>query len=117
MDFSKYNQVPTEPATAKEIGLAAATLSAMARRGLIEVIPGKPNKYRRIDNPAIKIHQVLEQNKDIFKEFFVVKKKDAKLGMLCYLKNGDIMDCWGNRYDVTGVCEVRIGQRCFHLEE
>lgn len=117
MDFSKYNQVPTEPATAAQIGLAAATLSAMARRGLVEVIPGKPNKYRRIDNPTIKIFQLLEQNKDIFKEFFSVKKKGAKLGMLCYLKNGDIMDCWGNRYDVTGVYEVRIGQRYFYLEE
>ena len=82
MDFSKYNQVPTEPATAKEIGLAAATLSAMARRGLIEVIPGKPNKYRRIDNPAIKIYQLLEENKSDFEEFFTLRKKDAKLGML-----------------------------------
>ena len=117
MDWNKYNQVPTEPATAKEIGLAAATLSAMARRGFVEVIPGKPNRYRRIEGAAVKIFQLLEQNKDIFKEFFSVKKKGAKLGMLCYLKQGDIVDCWGNRYDVTGVYEVRIGQRYFYLED
>jgi hypothetical protein len=42
MDFSKYNQVPTEPATAAQIGLAAATLSAMARRGSSKSFPANP---------------------------------------------------------------------------
>ena len=115
MDFSKYNQVPTEPATAKEIGLAAATLSAMARRGLVEVIPGKPNKYRRIDNPAIKIYQLLEENKDDYGEFFMLKKKDAKLGMLCYIKGGEIVDCWGKRYDLTDVNYLELRTKKFDI--
>ncbi len=115
MDFSKYNQVPTEPATAKEIGLAAATLSAMARRGLIEVIPGKPNKYRRIDNPAIKIYQLLEENKDDFEEFFTLRKKDAKLGMLCYIKGGEIVDCWGKRYDLSDVNYLELRTKKFDI--
>ena len=83
MDWKKYSQIPVEPATASQIGLAAATLSAMARRGLVEVIPGKPNKYRRIYNPAIKIYQLLEENKNEIKEFFTLRKKDALYGMLC----------------------------------
>ena len=115
MDFSKYNQVPTEPATAKEIGLAAATLSAMARRGLIEVIPGKPNKYRRIDNPTIRIHQLLEENKDDFEEFFMLRKKDAQLGMLCYIKGGEIVDCWGKRYDLTDVNYLELRTKKFNI--
>ena len=115
MDFTKYNQVPTEPATAAQIGLAAATLSAMARRGLVEVIPGKPNKYRRIDNPAIRIHQLLEENKNDFDEFFTLRKKDAKLGMLCYIKGGEIVDCWGKRYDLTDVNYLELRTRSFDI--
>ena len=115
MDFSKYNQVPTELATAKEIGLVAATLSALARRGLVEVIPGKPNKYRRIDNPVIKIYQLLEENKNDFDEFFMLRKKDAKLGMLCYIKGGEIVDCWGKRYDLTDVNYLELRTRRFNI--
>jgi hypothetical protein len=115
MDFSKYNQVPTEPATAAQIGLASATLSAMARRGLVEVIPGKPNKYRRIDNPSIKIYQLLEENKNDFDEFFTLRKKDAKLGMLCYLKGGEVVDCWGKRYDLTDVIRIEFRTRSFDI--
>jgi hypothetical protein len=115
MDFSKYNQVPTEPATASQIGLAAATLSAMARRGLVEVIPGKPNKYRRIDNPSIRIYQLLEEHKEDFDEFFMLKKKDAPYGMLCSLKKGTIMDCWGKEYNLTDVNYLQIGKKEFNI--
>ena len=115
MDYSKYNQVPTEPATAAQIGLAAATLSAMARRGLVEVIPGKPNKYRRIDNPTIRIHQLLEENKDDFDEFFTLRKKNAKLGMLCYIKGGEVVDCWGKRYDLTDVIRIEFRTKKFDI--
>ena len=37
MDWEKYNKVTETFATAREIGVAAATLGAMARRGLVEV--------------------------------------------------------------------------------
>lgn len=115
MDFSKYNQVPVKPATAAQIGLAAATLSAMARRGLVEVIPGKPNKYRRIDNPAFKIYQLLEENKYDYDEFFMLRKKDAKLGMLCYIKGGEIVDCWGKKYDLTDVNYLELRTKKFDI--
>ena len=115
MDFSKYNQVPIEPATAAQIGLASATLSAMAHRGLVEVIPGKPNKYRRIESPVIKIYQLLEENKNDFEEFFTLRKKDAPYGMLCSLKQGKIMDCWGKEYDLTDVNYAKIGKKEYNI--
>lgn len=115
MDFSKYNQVPTEPATAAQIGLAAATLSAMARRGFIEVIPGKPNKYRRIENPIIKIYQLLDEHKSEIGQMFLLKKKDAPYGMYCSLKQEKIMDCWGKEYDLTNVNYLQIGKKEFNI--
>jgi hypothetical protein len=115
MDFTKYNQVPTEYATASTIGLAAATLTAMARRGLVEVLSGKPNKYRRIDNPSIKIYQLLEEHKDEFDEFFTLRKKDAALGMLCWLKNGEVVDCWGDKYDLSDVVVLELGKKKFDI--
>jgi hypothetical protein len=115
MDFSKYNQVPTEPATAKEIGLAAATLSAMARRGLVEVISGKPNKYRRIDSPAIRIYQLLDEHKSEIGQMFLLKKKDAPYGMYCSLKQGKIVDCWGKEYDLTDINYAKIGDKEYNI--
>lgn len=115
MDFTKYNQVPTEPATAAQIGIASATLSAMARRGLVEVISGKPNKYRRIDSPSVRVYQLLDEHKDELGEFFTLRKKDAPYGMLCSLKQGKIMDCWGKEYDLTDVNYLRIGKKEFNI--
>ena len=48
MDWEKYNKVPEKFATAREIGLAAATLGAMARRGLVEVKDTSPKQYRKL---------------------------------------------------------------------
>lgn len=116
MDFTKYNQVPTEFATAKEIGLAAATLTAMERRGLVEVLRGSPNKYRRIENSSIKIYQLLQDNKSDYDDFFVLRKKNETIGMMCYLKGGEIVDCWGNRYDLTDVNCLELRTKKFNIE-
>lgn len=115
MDFSKYNQVPIKPATAAQIGLAAATLSAMARRGLVEVIPGKPNKYCRVDSPSVRVYQLINEHKNEIKEFFTLRKKDAPYGMLCSLKQGKIMDCWGREYDLTDINYAKIGDKEYSI--
>ena len=115
MDFAKYNQVPTDFATAKEIGLAAATLSAMARRGLVEVLAGKPNKYRRIPNKAVTIYQLLEENKDDFEEFFMLHRKDAPYGVLCYLQKGEVVDCWGERMNLSDIDRLETRKRKFDI--
>lgn len=116
LDFAKYEQVPTEFATAKEIGLAPATLGAMVRRGLVEVLTGKPNKYRRIPNKAVTIYQLLEQNKDDFEEFFMLHRKDAPYGMMCSLQKGEIVDCWGERMDLSDIDRLETRKRKFDIE-
>ncbi len=115
MDISNYNKVPDEFATAKEIGLAAATLGAMARRGLVEVQNTTPKKYRKNNSPAIKIYQLCEENKNKYDTYFTLRKKDQKLGMLCSIDNGTIVDCWGEPYDLEGICRIEFGKLGYEL--
>lgn len=117
MDFSKYNQVPTEFATASAIGLAAATLGAMARRGLVEVLDTKPKQYRRVYNPAIKVYQLVEEHMPKDRHYFTVHKAGEPYGMFCSMKQGKIVDCWGKEYDLTGVVSVQLGKRLYLVEE
>ena len=115
MDFTKYNQVPTEYATASAIGLAAATLGAMARRGLVEVLDTKPKQYRRANSPAIKVYMLCEENKGDYDTYFTLRKAGEELGMLCSMKGNDILDCWGNKYDLTGVNRIEFRTRSFDI--
>lgn len=115
MDWNKYNQVPTEYATASAIGLAAATLGAMARRGFVEVLDTKPKQYRRINSPAVRIYELLDTNKDDYQDYFTLLKKDAPYGMLCSLRNGEVIDCWGNKYDLTNIVSLETRTRRFDL--
>ena len=117
MDLSKYNQIPTEFATAKEIGLAAATLCAMARRGMVEVQECSPKKYRRCNSILPRILEVLDANKDKYGEYFTLRKKGEKLGMFCRVKNGEILDCWDKKYDLTNVNQVDFGKVIIDLGE
>jgi hypothetical protein len=111
MDWKKYMMVPADRyATAAEIGVAAATLGAMARRGFVLVADTKPKQYKRIDNPAINIFRLCEEHKNDYNTFFTLWKKDKELGMMCSMSSsGDVLDCWGNKYDLAGV--IRIGFR------
>ena len=116
MDWIKYNQVPLEYATAAKIGLAAATLGAMERRGFIESLNTRPKQYRRVVTPQIKVYQILEENKDDYDEFFTLRKVDATLGMLCSLdKSGDVVDCWGKKYDLANVNKIETRTRSFEV--
>ena len=115
MDWEKYNQVPEDFATAREIGLAAATLGAMARRGLVEVKNTTPKQYRRIATPAIKIYKLCEENKDDYDTYFTLRKPYRPIGMLCFMSNNTIVDCWGNPYDLTNVCKIEFRTRSFDI--
>ena len=108
MDWSKYEKVPNEYATAREIGLAAATLGALARKGFVEVLDTTPKQYRKSHNPAIKIYQLCEEYKKDFDTYFILKKKNASYGMLCHMVSGTIVDCWGNPYNLTDVCRIEF---------
>lgn len=116
MDWEKYNLIPTEFATAREIGLAAATLGAMARRGFVEVLDGSPKKYRKKDaSAALTILQLCEENKNDYDEYFHLRKKNEKLFMLCSLKDGIVYDCWGHPYDVADVERVEFRTKGFNI--
>ena len=116
MDWEKYNKVPTEYATAREIGLAAASLGALARRGLVEVRDTTPKQYRRIVSPVAGLYQIIEQHKDC--EFFTLYRNPAELGMLCYMSQGEVVDCWGKKYDLSEVKRIVIGHTIYdYIEE
>ena len=116
MDWTKYNQVPTEYATASAIGLAAATLGAMERRGFVESKPTKPKQYRRVVTPQVLVYKYIDENKNDFDEFFTLWKTGEELGMLCSLgADGDVRDCWGKKYDLAGVNQIKFRTRRFNL--
>ena len=115
MDIKKYELIPTEFATAKEIGLAPQTLSAFAKRGMVEVKAGAPNKYRRIDNSAIKVYNFLEKNKNKINHYFGLCKTNEPLGMMCSIVSGEVVDCWGKKYDLQNVYKIRIGTEYYEL--
>ena len=117
MDWDKYITVPKEYKTAREIGLAAATLGAMARRGFVEVLDTSPKQYRRIDNPAAHIFHLCEENEDDYDTFFTLRKTNEPLGMLCSMSNGIVLDCWGNPYDLANVYIIEFNTRKFNLKE
>lgn len=115
MDFSKYNQIPAEFATASQIGIAAATLSAMARRGMVEVRDTTPKQYRRVVSPIAGLYQIIEQHKDC--EFFTLYRDPTELGMLCYISKGEVVDCWGRKYDLSEVKRIVIGHTIYDYVE
>lgn len=111
----KYNLVPTEYKTASEIGLAAATLGAMVRRGLVEATNTSPKKYRRSTNPAAKIYMLIDQNKNDFDTYFTLRKSDQELGMLCSFANNTVLDCWGHPYDLTNVNRIEFRTKAYDI--
>lgn len=118
MDWAKYNQVPLEYATASAIGLASATLGAMERRGFVESIATKPKQYRRVVTPQVLVYKYIDENRDDFGEFFVLQRPYGKCNgrMLCSLDNaGDVVDCWGQKYDLSDVIRIEFRTKGYDL--
>ena len=115
MDWSKYNKVPEDFATATQIGVAAATLTAMAKRGFVEVKEGKPKQYRKANNPAVKIYQLCDEHKKDYDTYFTLRKSNEKIGMLCSISNNIIVDCWGKPYDLTNVNKIEFKTKEFNI--
>lgn len=114
MDWEKYNKVPLEFSTAQQIGLAAATLGAMARKGLVEVLDTSPKQYRKANSPNIKIYQLYEQHKT---DYFIIYSKNKTLGMLCSMSaNNTILDCWGQPYDLTNIYQIEFNKQLYAVE-
>lgn len=115
MPLPNLDKIPEEFKTAREIGLAAATLGALARRGLVEVLDTTPKQYRRVSGSAARVYQLCEENKSDYDTYFSLYKKDKKIGMLCSIVNNTIVDCWGNPYDLTDVCRVEFRTKKFEV--
>lgn len=116
MDWTKYNQIPTEYATASAIGLAAATLGAMERRGFVESKSTKPKQYRRVVTPQVTIYRLIAENKADICDLFLVRKAGAPYGMYCSLdKSGDVLDCYGKKYDLSGVNYIKFNTKEFEI--
>ena len=113
----KLSLVPTEYKTASQIGLAAATLGALARRGLVEVLDTVPKQYRKVSGNVSQIYELITQNKDDYDTYFCLRKADKKIGMLCSFSKDTILDCWGKPYDLTGVNQIDFNTRTFYIKE
>lgn len=99
-------------ATAKEIGVAPATLTAMARRNIVTTTDTSPKQYKRIITNATVLEMLLFYYPA---ETFGLYKADETLGMLCTIKSGNVYDCWGNSFDLLSAAKVRIKDRYFSL--
>lgn len=99
-------------ATAKEIGVAPATLTAMVRRNMVEATDTSPKQYKRIITNATVLEMLLFYYPV---EMVGLYKADETVGMLCIIKSGKVYDCWGNSFDLSSAAKVRIKDRYFSL--
>ena len=60
--------------TASQLGVAAASLTAMSKRGMVEVIDGKPKKYRKVFSPLSKILEAVQGRTS---DYFFLHKEDC----------------------------------------
>ena len=111
----KLALVSTEYKTASQIGLPAATLGALARRGMVEVLDTVPKQYRKAQGSAAKIYMLIEQNKDDYDTYFGLTKAGKKVGMLCSFSKNTVLDCWGKPYDLTDVVRIDFRTRSFDI--
>ena len=94
--------------TASQLGVAAASLTAISKRCMVEVIDGKPKKYRKVFSPLSKILEAVQGRTS---DYFFLHKEGNPIGMLCSDRNGKIYDCWGNEYDVSDVSMVEVDRK------
>lgn len=99
---------------AKDLGIAAATLSAMAKRNMVEATNTSPKLYRRIRSPHLIALYLLEKHSSE-SEYFDIFRRDRKLAMMCTQKNGTFLDCYGKPFDMWEAYKIRIGARYFSL--
>lgn len=98
--------------TAKELGYAPATMTAMVRRSMVEATDTSPRQYKRIITPNTILEMLLFY---MPVEFVGVYNNGEKIGMLCSVKDGKLYDCWGESFDLSSAAKVRFGKRYFSL--
>lgn len=111
-----YNSMaPGVVQSAAKWGVSAATLLAMAKRGLVDVYDGSPKLYSR--KPRGKILEIMDLVAEYKPEYFGLFKEGEQLGMLCRIKDGLVVDAWDKPYDLEDVYLMRIGKKAFPLDE
>ena len=116
MDWLKYLALPTTKyVTAKEAGLAPATLVAMGKKNLVEVKEGSPNTYRRINSVAAKAYYLCEKHANEYGTYFTMYNPNRPYGMFCSIIGGTICDCWGKVLPLTGYTIIQFGKRKYEL--
>ena len=101
--------------TAKELGVAPATMTAMKNRNLVKVKDTSPKQYCRIASTAAVLAFLLERHKKDLTNYIDIHLRGERLCMLCSVKNGKVYDCWDNPYDITTADRVRIGKKWYEL--
>lgn len=108
-----WKQMPAnEWISAKELGVAPASMTAMVRRNMVEATNTSPKKYRRIVSPNFVLFLLYEH---MPREFVGIQLAGEELDMLCTIKNGKVYDCWGEPYDIATAVRARFGRRYFDL--
>ena len=101
--------------TAKELGVAPASMTAMKNRNLVKVKDTTPKQYCRIASTAAVLAFLLEKHTAEMSDFISIHRSNEKLAMMCSVKNGKVLDCWGEPYDITTADAVRIGKKWYEL--
>ena len=116
MNWNIYLKIPTKTfVTAKEIGLAPATLIAMGKKNLIEIKEGNPNTYRRINSVAAKAYYLCEKHANEYETYFTMHNPNRPYGMLCSIIGGTICDCWGKTLPLMEYTIIQFGKRKYEL--
>ena len=101
--------------TAKDLGVAPATMTALVNRNLaIKDDSCSPKKYLKVNNVLLKIIEIVEQEKSANK-YFTLYKTNEELGMFCSIKNDKVLDCWDNSYDISNVFKLEINKKVYML--
>lgn len=102
MSMEVYNRVYSQMEdntyyTASELDVAAASLTAMAKRGMVEVIKGRPNKYIKvkINSNTTNLNTILENLKQVKDEDGYVHASFNDHAELIIYKGGEWYHCDG----------------------
>lgn len=99
--------------TATELNVSGGSMTAMANRGLVRKIAGKPARYTKLENKMAKIIDIAKQFPET--EYFTIFNRDKELGMFCRVKNSCIVDAWDRAYDVSNAYKLKIAKKEFDI--
>ena len=71
---------------------------------------------RAVVTPQVTIYRLIDENKADVGDWFLVRKAGAPYGMYCSLdKSGDVLDCYGKKYDLSDVNYIKFNTKEFEI--